>query len=100
MEERVYIISLYDYYGKLLTDKQQKYFEDYYFDNLTMDEIAENDNVSKNTVRKQLIGNKEKLKYYEEILKLNYNRKMIEELVDIDCLDKIKEYIQKVVFFF
>ena len=93
MEERVYIISLYDYYGKLLTDKQQKYFEDYYFDNLTMEEIAENDNISKNAVSKQLIGIKEKLNYYEEILKLNYNRKMIEELVDIDCLDKIKEYI-------
>lgn len=93
MEERVYIILLYDYYGKLLTDKQQKYFEDYYFDNLTMDEIAENDNVSKNAVSKQLIGIKEKLNYYEDILKLNYNRKKIEELVDIDCLDKIKEYI-------
>lgn len=93
MEERVYIILLYDYYGKLLTDKQQKYFEDYYFDNLTMDEIAENDNVSKNAVSKQLIGIKEKLNYYEDTLKLNYNRKMIEELVDIDCLDKIKEYI-------
>ena len=93
MEERVYIISLYDYYGKLLTDKQQKYFEDYYFDNLTMDEIAENDDISKNAVSKQLINIKDKLNYYEDILKLNYNRKRIEELVDIDCLDKIKEYI-------
>ena len=34
MEERVYYISLYDYYGKLLTDKQRKYFEDYFFDDL------------------------------------------------------------------
>ena len=93
MEERVYIISLYDYYGKLLTDKQQKYFEDYYFDNLTMEEIAENDNVSKNAVSKQLISIKEKLNYYEDILKLNSNREKIEELVNTDCLDKIKEYI-------
>ena len=55
MEEREYIISLYDYYGKLLTLKQQRYFEDYYFENLTMDEISENDNISKNAVSKQLI---------------------------------------------
>ena len=41
MEEREYIISLYDYYKNLLTDKQREYFEDYYFDNLTMEEISE-----------------------------------------------------------
>ena len=94
MEERVYIISLYDYYGKLLTDKQQKYFEDYYFDNLTMEEIAENDNISKNAVSKQLINIKEKLNYYEDILKLNYNKEKIEEVLsDTEYLNKVSEYI-------
>lgn len=94
MEERVYIISLYDYYGKLLTDKQQKYFEDYYFDNLTMEEIAENDDISKNAVSKQLISIKEKLNYYELILKLSNNKENIEKILkDTDYLDKIKEYI-------
>ena len=94
MEERVYIISLYDYYGKLLTDKQQKYFEDYYFDNLTMEEIAENDDISKNAVSKQLISIKEKLNYYEDILKLNYNREKIEEVLsDTEYLNQINEYI-------
>ena len=94
MEERVYIISLYDYYGKLLTDKQQKYFEDYYFDNLTMEEIAENDNISKNAVSKQLISIKDKLNYYEEILNLNKNRSNIEIILkDTEYLKKIEEYI-------
>lgn len=94
MEERVYIISLYDYYGELLTDKQQKYFEDYYFDNLTMEEIAENDDISKNAVSKQLISIKEKLNYYEDILKLNYNREKIEEVLsDTEYLNQINEYI-------
>ena len=94
MEERVYIISLYDYYGKLLTDKQQKYFEDYYFDNLTMEEIAENDNISKNAVSKQLISIKEKLNYYEDMLKLNFNREKIEEILSsTEYINKIEEYI-------
>ena len=61
MEEREYIINLYEYYGKLLTSKQQTYFIDYYFDNLTMEEISENDSVSKNAVSKQLINIKNKL---------------------------------------
>ena len=55
MEEREYLISLYEYYGKLLTNKQQQYFEDYYYDNLTMEEIADNNAVSKNAVSKTLI---------------------------------------------
>lgn len=94
MEDRVYIISLYDYYGELLTEKQKNYFEDYYFDNLTMEEIAENDNISKNAVSKQLIGIKEKLNYYEEILKLNYNKDKIEKVLEnTEYLNKINEYI-------
>ena len=93
MEERVYYIALYDYYGKLLTDKQSKYFEDYYFENLTMEEIAENDLVSKNAVSKQIILIKEKLDYYESNLKLYYNKEKIKESVDEDILDKISDYI-------
>lgn len=94
MEERVYYISLYDYYGKLLTDKQMKYFEDYYFENFTMEEIAENDNVSKNAVSKQLIIIKEKLEFYEKILNLYSNRQKIENILkDSSYLDEINKYI-------
>ena len=93
MEDRVYIISLYDYYGKLLTEKQQNYFEDYYFDNLTMEEIAENDDVSKNAISKQLINIKEKLNYYESILKLYSNKLEIEKVLDKDEIDRIIDYI-------
>ena len=35
MEDIVYYNELYDLYGELLTDKQRKYFEDYYFYNLS-----------------------------------------------------------------
>lgn len=93
MEDIVYIISLYDYYGELLTEKQKNYFEDYYFDNLTMEEIAENDGVSKNAISKQIINIKEKLNYYESILKLYSNKLEIEKVLDKDTLDRIIDYI-------
>ena len=41
--------ELYDYYQGLLTDKQREYFEDYYFENYTIQEIADNNEVSKKT---------------------------------------------------
>ena len=52
MNELNYLTSLYDYYKDLLTNKQRDYFEEYYFENLLMDEIAENNGVSKNAVSK------------------------------------------------
>ena len=94
MEEREYLISLFEYYGKLLTDKQQEFFKDYYYENLTMEEIALNDSVSKNAVSKQLISIKDKLYYYESILKLYSNKEHINKLIsDKKLLDLIDKYI-------
>ena len=47
-------IELYDLYGSLLTDKQKVYFEDYYFLDLSISEIAENYAVSRNAVFDQI----------------------------------------------
>ena len=81
MEERNYLIGLFEYYKKLLTDKQNKYFIDYYYDNLTMEEIAINDNISKNAVSKQLKIIKDKLEYYEKNLKLYSNNLSIKSII-------------------
>ena len=70
MEENIYITNLYDCYGELLTDKQKEYFLDYYFDNLTLSEIADNNSVSRNAIHKQLKEAENKLKEYESKLKL------------------------------
>lgn len=74
MENNLYYSELFDLYGSLLTDKQQEYFKDYYFENLLLEEIALNDSVSKNAVSKQIKETKKKLDYYEEKLKI-YKKK-------------------------
>ena len=52
MEEVLYFNELYDLYSGLLTDKQREYFEDYYFNNLSFSEMAENYDVSRNAIFK------------------------------------------------
>ena len=74
MDERLYLINLYDYYGDLLTQKQKDYFEEYYFNNLTLLEISENYEVSRNAVHKQLKEVEEKLKHYEQCLEIYKKR--------------------------
>lgn len=94
MEEINYLITLFEYYKSLLTLKQQEYFIDYYFDNLTMEEIAINDNVSKNAVSKQIKIIKDKLNYYENNLKLYRNSINIKKIIkDKEILNSIIEYI-------
>ena len=70
MEDVIYYNNLYDLYGGLLTDKQRQYFEDYYFSNLSFSEMADNYNVSRNAVFKQIHIVTNKLEEYESILQL------------------------------
>ena len=97
MDNNTKLILLYDYYGELLTDKQKTYFEDYYFNNLTLSEISEDNNVSRSAVQKQLKDIEEKLFYYEEKLKIVSRNKEIEQILnkldDIDLKNKILELL-------
>ena len=92
----MHYVELFDYYGELFTDKQKEYFIDYYFNNLTLQEIAENNNISRNAVHKNIKDVTEKLDYYETKLNLYSNKKKIEELIkniDKDIKEKIEELI-------
>ncbi|MDD2505437.1 MAG: sigma factor-like helix-turn-helix DNA-binding protein [Bacilli bacterium] len=90
MDNYIYYSSLYDYYGKLLTETQQKYFEDYYFNNLSLQEIANNYNVSKNAISKTLIDVNTKLDDYELKLSLYKNKEIIKKTL----INNDKEYKQ------
>lgn len=92
----LYLNNLYDYYGELLTTKQQEYFEDYYFNNLTLSEIAENNMVSRNAVHKQIKEAEGKLETFEAHLHLLEKKDKIEKIlenVDLEIKNKIKELI-------
>lgn len=93
MENILYYSHLYDYYGKLLTDTQMKYFEEYYFNNLSLQEIADIYQVSKNAISKTLIEITNKLDDYEKKLKLYQNSKQIKKILEPNTFKKIEEYI-------
>lgn len=96
METRVQMNNLYDYYKELLTEKQREYFEQYFFDNLTLAEIAQNFDVSRNAVHKQLKEVEEKLLFYEEKLNLWEKRKKIETMIE-SFDERIKEQIIELI---
>lgn len=95
MDNRNYLIILYDFYGELLNDKQREYFEDYYFNNLSLGEISENVGVSRNAIHKNIKGSEEKLYFYEEKLGLYQKRKIMEKLLLNDDIKVIKDKIRE-----
>lgn len=90
------LCSLYDYYNLLLTDKQRKYFEDYYFENLTLSEMGENYNISRNAIHKTLKEVEDKLIYYEDKLKLYYKSNEIKKIIN-NLDDNIKKKINELL---
>ena len=97
MDERNNLIILYDYYGGLLSDKQKEYFEQYYFENLSLSEMAENLNISRNAIHKVLKNINIKLHKYEEILKLKEKNQKLEKIIntipDKNTQNQIKEIL-------
>ena len=88
IDETIYLNTLYDYYGELFTEKQQNLFESYYFENLTLQEIADLNDISKNAVHKTLVTMEEKLKYYEEKLSFYKKTEKIKECVKDEAILK------------
>ena len=91
------LIILFDYYGELLTNKQKEYFKEYYFDNLTLSEIAENNEISKNAVSKELKLVSEKLLDFENKLNIYSKDKRIKRIIDKIEDNDLKQQINNIL---
>ncbi len=70
MEKIVEYALLYDFYGTLLTEHQQKIYEDYVYQNYSIGEIAEEAGISRQGVHDLIKRCNRILEGYEEKLKL------------------------------
>ncbi len=70
MDKNVKISMLLDIYGKLLTEKQYFLLYDYYNQDLSLSEIAENLGITRQAVRDILKKGENKLLEYEEKLEI------------------------------
>ncbi|MCI9177277.1 MAG: putative DNA-binding protein [Clostridia bacterium] len=76
MEKKVKVSLLWQTYGKMLTDKQYEVINDYYNNDLSLSEIAENNQITRQAVRdiikkgeNKLFELEEKLAFMEKTLK-------------------------------
>ena len=93
MDKKVEVSILCQIYGKLLTKKQFYCIDDYYNKDLSLSEIAENNNITRQAVRDVIKKGENKLFEFEEKLgimkKMQKQDKQIQEI--IEELNKISD---------
>lgn len=93
MEKKVEISILCELYGKLLTEKQYEFIDDYYNNDLSLSEIAENNNITRQAVRDIIKKGEKKLFEYEEKLMfmkrtLNQEKRIEKALSELTKIQK------------
>jgi hypothetical protein len=83
VERKVEISILLDIYSSLLTKKQFEFLDDYYNKDLSLSEIAENENITRQAVRDNLKKGECKLFEYEEKLGIMKKTIMQEEKISV-----------------
>ncbi|SHJ62452.1 YlxM family DNA-binding protein [Desulfofundulus thermosubterraneus] len=110
MEKLAWMNLLYDFYGQLLTQRQQKFVELYYAHDLSLGEIAEQFGVSRQAVHDVLKRAEHILTRYEEklglVAKFMEQRRRLGEalsLLDENCsmneetLSRVREILRAVM---
>ena len=99
MDKSVRISMLLEIYRKMLTEKQADVVDLYYNQNLSLGEIAEDLNITRQAVRKSLVEAEKNLFMFEE--KLGILEKQIKREQKIDKIikniedEKLKKFIEE-----
>lgn len=96
LQKKERIFSLFQIYGKLLTEKNYRRMEFFLFDDLSLFEIAEIEKVSRNAIFQSIKNSSLELVFYEKKINLLDNLiKLKEKIKKIDGNEEIKESIMK-----
>ena len=94
-------IRLFDYYGDLLTAHQKEILQEYYYEDLSMNEIAENYSISKSAVQDLIRRSVSQLDDYDQKLDLIKRDEILNEILmemkkeNNDLLDRFVARIEK-----
>lgn len=104
MDKILFVTMLFDFYGELLTDKQKSVIELYYLNDLSLQEIAEEEGITRQAVQDTLKRTVKILEEYEDTLllvdkyikqkeKLDSAIINLDKLIDKYKLNEVKEFL-------
>lgn len=93
LDEIVHLSILYDFYGELLSDHKKQIFEDYVLNDLSLSEIAAEQNISRQGVYDIIRRCSKELKDYESKLALVQKFQSVKE--KLSTIKNISETIRQ-----
>lgn len=95
LERTVKVGTLFDFYGELLTDRQQEMVRLYFYHDLSLGEVADECEISRQAVYDNLQRAEKALENYEEKLGLVARYKYIQHQIDdlTEVVDQIAEEV-------
>ena len=97
LDKFVEIANLFEIYSSLLSEKQKEYLEDHFENDLSLSEIAKNNNVSRQAIYDNIKRGIALLYDYEDKLKFYQTKKNIrEELMNLKE-NYTKEKLEKII---
>ena len=97
MEKFIYYGEIFNIYKELLPKNIQEIFSSYFEDNLTLQEIAENLDVSKSYVGNVIKNAENKLDNLEGTLHIYENRVKLTNALEKNDLQEIKNIIKSII---
>ena len=111
VEEKLKQAYLYDFYGELLNEHQRRIYEDFVFNDLSLGEIAEEENISRQGVadmvkrcEKKLMSYEEKLHLVEKFLRIKEDVASIHDLAaqfgksqDVGIMNRIEQLSNQIL---
>lgn len=99
LDEFLEVSTLLDYYKNLLSDKQREYLINHFEDDLSLSEIAKNNDVSRQAAYDNIKRGIKLLKDYEEKLGFHEKEKQVyQELLELKKdfkIEKLDDIIEK-----
>lgn len=99
LEKKIEVMELYDMYQNLLTQTQKNYIEAYYYEDMSITEISDEFNVSRNAVHDQIKRTVKKIYSLEEKINLRNKSiirgKLIDQIKDLNKDDEISKLINE-----
>lgn len=101
IEQVIKVSQLYDFYSELLSDKQKQYLNDYFFNDLSLTEISENYDISKQAVSNNIKRTISELEQFEEklnLVKLNNERLFLLDEIKKATMDaEVLAYVEALI---
>ena len=97
MNKFLYFNELFSIYKELLTMKEQEIFSDYYEENLSMSEIAENLKISRSAIGNTVKIVEKKLEKFETKLHLYEKTKKLQEICDKITDEMLKKELESLL---